>query len=343
MRRLIVVLCFILVFSLSGCKNSGSSATVNKATNDTNKDYEFTYYGLDNPEVTYDIKDTIKSCNYIGVVVDSSLPSRITDKAVDDAILEDLSKLDFYKEMDRKIIKSDDYLYVTRDGESKREVYSVAESGNKNINLLTSHKVGDTVTVTSEDNEIKIHIDSVVEHYNITDMSQLTDSWLSENTKYDSFDIVKAEYKEHLEAERWNNLSIECVIALLEASDIDVSDELIHYNVLKSLSELDYQVYSMGISSLDYYLAVVEGTTVDEYEEQLIQSYAVSLGQNMICQYVRQNEELSYTESDFKEFKDWYNLMGGIIDTDKDLKEYFETVYLPLKFIVDRAEISYED
>ena len=182
-----------------------------------------------------------------------------------------------------------------------------------------------------------------MEHYNITDISQLTDSWLSENTKYDSFDIVKAEYKEHLEAERWNNLSIECVIALLEASDIDVSDELIHYNVLKSLSELDYQVYSMGISSLDYYLAVVEGTTVDEYEEQLIQSYAVSLGQNMICQYVRQNEELSYTESDFKEFKDWYNLMGGTIDTDKDLKEYFETVYLPLKFIVDRAEISYED
>jgi hypothetical protein len=351
-KALLLLGCCLVWFT--ACGNSGTdsteSASATESVDSTESDYEFTYYGKDNPEVDYDIDECVtKLGDYKGINITTTAYEEITDDVVNQYIVDQLADYPIDTPIDRTTIKEDDYLRVTRDGEEDSELFSVADSGDDNIAILIKAKVGDTVTTTNtsdEDTTYTFTINSVVDYHSITDISELTDDYISENTGYDTAEEFITLSKNFLEGYNQNQISIDCINAVVENSEMIIPDELVTYYVNEDLADMDYYCFENGYDSLDTYLSYY-GYTVDSYISELQDSYQTYLKQNFVCEAINKAENLEDNDTDYSLYKEvMYKLSGytsedefmETVDNEDEFKEDYSNIFKPFLFIANNAK-----
>jgi hypothetical protein len=330
----------------------GSTTAV---TLDGNSSYNFTYYTQDNPEVEYNIEDCVKLGKYKGIDVETSSVKTITKKIVDDYIVSQLQEMTITEDIKRKTIKKDDYLRVTREDETDSELFSVADSGKKNIKKLVKAKVGDTVTITStEDNETTytFEINNVLKKIEINSIADVTDDLVKKNSSYKTLKQFERFCKRYLVAVNKNTLSSECMDIIVNNSEINVPDGLVDYYKNIELADIDYTAATNGYVSFETYIVSLYGMTVDDFLEELETSVEAWVDQQLICEAIQAKEKLEDSDSEYKEYcnliaqlqgystlKALYNAIGS-----KDaLKEDYSKTFKQLNFVMKNANIIYSD
>ena len=359
MKKLFLVLgVSLLCFSFTACSS-------NKKKDDSNKkveasaepetsasSFDFKYYGKDNPEVKYDIKDCVKLGKYKGISVKTSAIKDISRKEINDYIVSALADSSVENRLDRKEIKKDDYLRVTRDGDEETSLFHVSESGDENIKILTQHKVGDTVTIKNKDDEnteYTFKIEYVVELHTIKDISEVTEDILKEKTPFTKLKDLRAYLKKVLVARSENQVGLDCMKVVINNSKITVPDGLVDYYTNGVLASMEKYCADNGISNLDTYILSQYNKSVDDYIASLNESNEYFVKQLLICKAISEKEKIKGNDKLYDKYVEYTAYLSGFENKESflssvnedEVKEQYNTVYIPLSFVVENAKVTY--
>jgi trigger factor len=341
-------------FTPSPSSEATTEADATASPEATSSTYKYTYYGKDYDEIEYDVLDYVKLGQYKGINVTTSVKNEVSDSDMNSYILDIFSETPIDIPISRKTIKKNDYLRVTRDGETDSELFSVAESGSANIKLLKKAKVGDTVTITNPSDNSTTYtfkINSVVDYHTLTDVSEITDDYLTSNSSFTSVSDMKKKVKRYLEGSNMNTLSGDCVSVVISNSEIKIPKGLLKYYMNIELASIDKTAGEAESESLDSYLQLVQGVTLKEYKRTLKKSLQSWIKQQLICEAIQEKENLKDSDSEYNEYCELVAKIQGYESGDAllealggtdSLKEDYSKTFKQLNFIMKNANITYK-
>ena len=179
---------------------------------------------------------------------------------------------------------------------------------------------------------------------------ELTDEWVAANTESKTVEEYREAVKKELEADAemmaGYALQTDAWNQVLETSEIkeypeeDIQEAIDAY---KALNEEYIQQAEMDMSEF----LKSQGITEEEYEEECRQYAESKVEQNLIVQYIMDQENLSFEDEDAEEIQKELIQQYGAADIEELVEYYGQTAVnesLALlrveKFIIDNAEIN---
>lgn len=179
---------------------------------------------------------------------------------------------------------------------------------------------------------------------------QLTDEWVAANTDYKTVDEYKASVGKELEADAdeaaENQLYYNAWYAVLDSSEIKEYPEKDVEKAVEAYKELNGEYLEQAQMDMSEFLKS-QGITEEEYEKECRQYAEAKVKQNLIVQYIMDQEGLSLEDEETKNLQPKLLQQYGVTELSELTDFYGQTevneslaLLRVQKFIADNAQID---
>ena len=321
----------------------------------------------------YDVKDYVTLNDYFGMEIVLPTSYEASEENISAYANQMLVSYPEYEAGDKEIVEENDVVNIDyvgkKDGEAfdggTAEGYRLKIGSNTFIDGfedgLIGKKVGETVDLNltfpenygntdlaGQEVVFTVTINSIDEEKPVT-YEDLTDEYIASNfaasgiTTVDSFKeqlkaIIEQNAQTAIQSEVLNALTTQCKVELPEG----LKDERMttYMEQVKADIEEQGQTFEEAV-----------GMTEEEYRQQISDSLEESLIQELILEAIVQNENISISENEYKNFIQMYMSSYGIADEAAFYEQYGDEAYVKLSYaenqvltqIMDKVKVTYSD
>ena len=377
----LVIIGVVSSFILSGCDSGSvdssntvdvSEETDNETDDEEEIDFEFVTDGAAYAKPKYNVSKCVKLNNYKDLVVDVTgvhSPDDYTDQVLNDTINEVLfsfsevkvtdsetcGKKDTgvlcdtkYQDLMNKAYKADKDL---EDYYIKDTSYSFDHLDKKLVAKFKKAKVGDEIEWNDDKNgKVIFFVNGFGKFVELT-LDNVTNDFIANQFGYNTVKEYKNAVKSNL-IDNSKKTTYSCIIdALLNECEVEVPEDLLKYEMNKTLHEEELEVASLNeYENMDEYMKETQDTTFEEYAVGRVDEVTQDIKMRLILEAIVKDNKVkpnkkAYWDAFMQYMSESYDLNVSELELGEDYYEldyYFNKVYMGLMWCSQNLKCNYE-